>query len=116
MFDKVTLPHNMIAIKVSVLPAEMVYKGTLRDFLSMLHTMIDAHQCTLSIDGKPVARVEMFYQDTDDWFIGVKESPLYEHLKYATNFYATPIGIFDTSSGIYTRFSGFNLVIKTKEE
>jgi len=116
MFDKVTLPHNMIAIKVSVLPAEMVYKGTLGDFLSVLHAMIDAKQCMLSLDGKPITHVDMFYQDTDSWFIGVKEAPLYEHLKYATDFYATPIGIFDTYSGIYSRFTGFNLVIKTKGE
>ena len=114
--SKVIIPHNMIAIKVTPFPAELISRGTIGDFLGMLRAMIDAHQCVLSIDGKPVARVEMFYMDTDDWFIGVKESPLYEHLKYATDFYATPIGIFDTYNGIYSRFSGFNLVIKKKED
>lgn len=110
------LPHNMIAIGVTPLPAEMVHRGTLGDFLEMLKSIIEAKKCTLSVDGKPVTTVDYFYYDSDGWCIGVKEAPLYEQLKYATDFYATPIGIFDTSSGMYTRFSGFNLVIKKKEE
>lgn len=109
------LPHNMIAIRVTPLPAELVSRGNIGDFLEMLRSIIDAGKCMLSIDGKPTVKVDAFYWDTDSWFICVKEAPLYEHLKYAIDFYATPIGIFDTYSGIYSRFAGFNLVIKKKE-
>lgn len=108
------LPHNMIAIKVTPLPSKLVEKGTIGDFLNMLSSIIDARKCFLSYDGKQIATVEMFYWDTDDWFIGVKEAPLYEILKYATNFYATVNGIFDTDTGSYLRFEGFKLIVKTK--
>lgn len=112
--DRKNMPHNMIAIKVTPLPSELVEKGTLGDFLNMLSSIIDARKCFLSHDGKQITPVEMFYWDTDDWFIGVKETPLYELLKYATNFYATINGIFDTYTGSYLRFEGFKLIVKTK--
>jgi hypothetical protein len=112
--DGKNIPHNMIAIKVTPLPSELVEKGTLGDFLNMLSSMIDARKCILSYDGKRITPVEMFYCDTDSWFIGVKEAPLYELLKYAEHFYATITGIFDTDTGSYLRFEGFRLIVKTK--
>lgn len=112
--DKKNIPHNMIAIKVTPLPSELVEKGTLGDFLKMLDSIIDARKCFLSYDGKQITTVEMFYWYADDWFIGVKEAPLYELLKYAEHFYASVNGIFDTDTGSYLRFEGFRLIVKTK--
>ena len=108
---KPNIPKDLVGIH-TILPAELIERGRLGDFMRMLHNMINAKMCTLSYDGKPIASVQVFYLDTDGAMIYVKESDVHEYLTKHSHMHATPIGILDTETGSYLRFTGFNLVIR----
>lgn len=108
---KPDIPKNYVGIPVK-LPMELFEHGRLGDFMRMLHNMIYAKMCTLRYDGKPIASVQVFYLDTDGATIYVKESDIHEYYTKYPNAHASPIGILDTESGSYLRFTGFNLLIR----
>lgn len=105
-----TMPHNMLKIKI-VMPE--CFENSLENnktFLRAMRELISAGNLRVSIDGVPIAKatkVEFVYCDTDGWFVFVKESTLYEQLKYAIDWYVTPIGMIE--DGRYKTFTGFNL-------
>ena len=108
---KPNIPKDLIGIH-TILPAELIERGRLGDFMRMLHNMIYAKMCTLSYDGKPIASVQVFYLDTDGATIYVKESDIHEYYTKYPDAHASPIGILDTETGSYLRFTGFNLLIR----
>lgn len=105
---KPNIPKDLVGIH-TIFPAELIERGRLGDFMRMLRVMIDSKMCKLSCDGKPITNVRAFYFDTDGAKIFVKESDVHDYLMKYSYVHATPIGILDTETGSYLRFTGFNL-------